>query len=173
MSTTPDQSRTGPDEDDAVTTGDAIQGTAAQVLDRPFHLLRVGDSFRSKARTITETDVVGFAALTADWHPQHTDAEYGERSVFGARIAHGMLAMAYSIGLVPNEYVLALRRINHVVFKRPVFFGDTIRVDGTVAEVREVSEEAGYVRGRWRIVNQREELVFKMEIEALWRRDWL
>jgi acyl dehydratase len=79
-----------------------------------------------------------------------------------------MLLLSYSIGLVPNEYVMALRRLNKVVFKRPVFFGDTIRVEGTVVNLRPLNEEAGLVTGRWRIVNQDDQTVFKLEIEAVW-----
>jgi acyl dehydratase len=134
----------------------------------PFDKLEIGGRFVSRARTITETDVVNFAALTADWHPLHTNAVYAEQSMFGQRVAHGMLLLSYSIGLVPNEYVMALRRLNKVVFKRPVFFGDTIRVEGTVVNLRPLNEEAGLVTGRWRIVNQDDQTVFKLEIEAVW-----
>jgi 3-hydroxybutyryl-CoA dehydratase len=143
------------------------------LMQRPFGLLSVGETFISKGRTITETDVVQFAALTGDWHPQHSDAVYGEQSIFGGRVAHGLLIVSYSIGLVPNEYVLALRRLKKVVFKRPVFFGDTIHVEAAITGLRPFSDEAGLVSGRWRVLNQRDELVCMLEIEALWRRDWL
>lgn len=143
------------------------------LMQRPFDLLTVGETWISKGRTITETDVVNFAALTADWHPQHSDAVYGEQSIFGARVAHGLLIVSYSIGLVPNEYVLALRRLKKVVYKRPVFFGDTIHVEAKITGLRPFSDEAGLVSGRWRVLNQRDELVCMLEIEALWRRDWL
>ena len=135
---------------------------------RPFHALEVGDRFISRARTITETDVVSFAALTADWNPLHTDASYAEQTPFGQRVAHGMLLLSYSIGLVPNERIVALRRLKNVVFKKPVFFGDTIRVIATIADLRPMGDEVGLVTGRWRILNQDEETVFKLEIEALW-----
>src|SRR4051794_32558676 len=88
---------------------------------QPFDNLRKGDTFHTKSRTITEADVVQFAMTTADWHPAHTDETWAENSIFGRRVAHGMLVVAYSIGLVPNDYVLALRRMKNVVFKRPVF----------------------------------------------------
>jgi acyl dehydratase len=142
-------------------------------MQRPFDLLRVGETFLSKGRTITESDVVGFAALTGDWHPQHSDAVFGARSIFGARIAHGLLLLSYSIGLVPNEYVVALRRLKRVVFKRPVYFGDTIHVDAAITALHPFSEQAGLVSGRWKILNQRDELVCALEIEALWRRERL
>ncbi len=43
----------------------------------------------SRGRTITEADVVQFAALTGDLHPQHTDAAWAASSRFGERVAHG------------------------------------------------------------------------------------
>jgi 3-hydroxybutyryl-CoA dehydratase len=147
--------------------------TEAEVWLQPFHKLEIGREFTTKARTVTETDVVQFAALTGDWHPAHSDATYAEQNFFGQRVAHGMLCVAYSIGLVQNDYVVALRRMKNIVFKRPVFFGDTIRVHGKVIGLRPISEEVGMVTGRWRIVNQDDELICKMELEALWRNDYI
>jgi hypothetical protein len=48
-----------------------------------------GQSFQTPARTITETDIVNYAALTGDWNPVHTDAVFARDSAFGERIAHG------------------------------------------------------------------------------------
>jgi 3-hydroxybutyryl-CoA dehydratase len=142
------------------------------LMHRPFGDLVVGETFVSRGRTITESDVVGFAALTGDWHPQHSDAVFGEQSIFGARVAHGMLLLSYSIGLVPNEYIVALRRLRRVVFKRPVYFGDTIHVEAQITDLSPFSDDAGLVGGRWRIHNQRGELVCLLEMEALWRVEW-
>ena len=66
-----------------------------------------------KGRTITEADVVAFANLTGDHHPQHTDAPLGRQGPFGERIAHGMLVLSYAVGLVDfdPERIVALRRI--------------------------------------------------------------
>ena len=44
-------------------------------LSRDFDALEVGGRFVSRARTITEADLVGFSTLTGDFHPLHTDAE--------------------------------------------------------------------------------------------------
>jgi 3-hydroxybutyryl-CoA dehydratase len=127
--------------------------------------------FKSRARTITEADVVAFSALTADWHPQHSDAVWASQSAFGERIAHGMLIVSFAVGLVAfdPERVVALRRIRDVVFKRPVRLGDTIHVEGTEAERREVDDEMALVTWNWRIVNQDDELVCRVAIEALVR----
>jgi acyl dehydratase len=139
----------------------------------PFDELQLGDEFVTGSRTITEADVVAFATLTGDRHPQHIDADWAASSAFGERIAHGMLVVSFAVGLarlVP-ERVLALRRLREVVFKRPVALGDTITLIGSVSELRPVSEEAGLVQCTWSIVNQREELCVRAQVEVLWRRD--
>jgi acyl dehydratase len=131
----------------------------------------VSGEFTSRARTITEADVVAFSALTGDWHPQHADAVWAAESAFGERIAHGMLIVSFAVGLVAfdPERVVALRRVRDVVFKRPVRLGDTIHVEGTEAERREVDDEHALVTWNWRIVNQDGELVARVAIEALCR----
>jgi 3-hydroxybutyryl-CoA dehydratase len=131
----------------------------------------VTGTFTSRGRTVTEADVVAFSALTGDWHPQHSDAVWAADSAFGERIAHGMLIVSFAIGLVnfDPERVVALRRIRDVVFKRPVRLGDTIHVEGTEAERREVDDEMALVTWNWRIVNQDDELVARVTIEALTR----
>jgi acyl dehydratase len=127
--------------------------------------------FRSRGRTITEADVVAFAALTGDWHPQHSDATWAAESAFGERIAHGMLIVSFAVGLVDfdPERVVALRRLRDVVFKRPVRLGDTIHVEGSVAESRSIDEETTLLSWSWRIVNQDDELVCRALVETLWR----
>jgi 3-hydroxybutyryl-CoA dehydratase len=144
---------------------------ADEVLDRPYDDLVEGEWFASRRRTITETDVVNFAALTGDWHQAHTDQVWAEQNIFGARVAHGLLIMSYAVGLVPNSYVLALRRVKNVVYKNPVRFGDTIQVQGIVAKLQPFSDDVGMVVGRWKIVNQHDVTCLKMELEALWGRE--
>ena len=138
-----------------------------------FDDLQIGDSMESSGRTVTEYDVVSFAALTGDWHPQHADAAWAAESAFGRRIAHGMLVFSYALGLLPIDprVVLALRSIDGAVLKRPVGLGDTIRVRARLAEKRELGAETGLVKLAVRIVNQADELVARMEIVVLWRRE--
>jgi 3-hydroxybutyryl-CoA dehydratase len=138
----------------------------------PFEEVEAGQAFITRGRTVTEADVVSFAALTGDWHPQHTDAVWASRSGFGERIAHGLFVISLAGGLVPfdPERVVALRRVGDVVFKRPVRFGDTLRVQGKVTDVAEVSDEAGLVGFAWNVVNQDERTVCRARVEVLWRR---
>jgi 3-hydroxybutyryl-CoA dehydratase len=121
-------------------------------------------------RTITETDVVAVAALTGDSHPQHTDADYAAQGPFGERVAHGMLVLSYAVGLVDfdPERIVALRRIEDAVFKRPVHIGDTISVQ--VSLVRP-DDGRGLESYEWRIVNQAGRLVARAVVEAVVRRD--
>jgi acyl dehydratase len=137
-----------------------------------FDRLELGARFRSRGRTITEADVVAFAALSGDSHPVHTDAEWAAASEFGERIAHGALILSYSVGLVPfdPEWVLALRGFERVVFKRPVKIGDTIRVEGVLEAKRELDGATGLAEFGWRIVNQRGAAVALAKARVVWRR---
>ena len=144
-----------------------------QDLSRDFDRLAVGDGFRSRGRTITETDLVSFATLTGDFHPVHTDAEWAAESIFGSRIAHGALLLSYCVGLVPFDpaHVIALRGFDRVAFKRPVRIGDTIRVEGEVESKKELDGGSGLVVFAWKIVNQRDETVALAKARVVWRRE--
>ena len=135
----------------------------------PLEALEPGQTFTTRARTVTEADVVGFASLTGDWHPQHSDAVWAAGSAFGERIAHGLLVISLAGGLVPfdPERVIALRRVADVVFKRPVKLGDTLRVQGRVLDVA----ETGLVAFAWNVVNQDDRVVCRARVEVLWRGD--
>ncbi len=141
-------------------------------LSRDFDELEVGDRFVSPGRTITETDLVSFAALTGDFHPLHTDAEWASASEFNGRIAHGMLLVSYCVGLVPLDpaHVLALRGFERIAFKRPVRIGDTIHVEGALESKQELDEASGLTVFAWKIVNQRSEVVAVVKVRVVWRR---
>jgi len=138
-----------------------------------FEELEAGQAFTTRGRTVTEADVVSFAALTGDWHPQHTDAVWAAESAFGERIAHGLAVVSFAAGLVPfdPERVMALRRIADATFKRPVKLGDTLHVKSKIAELSNASDEAGLVTFAWSVLNQDERVVCRARVEVLWRRD--
>src|SRR2546425_7980840 len=66
---------------------------------RYFDEIEVGEEFESPGRTVTETDIVLFAGLSGDYNVLHTDAEFMKKSIFGERIAHGLLGLAIQSGL--------------------------------------------------------------------------
>jgi acyl dehydratase len=137
-----------------------------------FDDLSTDDSFVSRGRTVTEADVVAFACLTGDMHPQHTDAAWAASSLFGERIAHGMLVVSFAFGLLPfdPERVVALRRVRDAVFKRPVGLGDTIHAAGQVERLSELDAFTGLVAIRLEVVNQRGLTVARAVVEVVWRR---
>ena len=140
------------------------------MIEAPFSLdfdrLEEGARVRSRGRTITESDLVSFSALTGDWHPQHADVAWAAESSFGERIAHGMLVLSYALGLLPidPDRVVALRGIRNVVFKGPVPIGTTIRVEA-------LDDEHGLVELALRVRDADERLLARATVEALWRRE--
>ena len=142
-----------------------------ELFSRSFDDLAEGMRFTTRGRTVTEHDVVAFASLTGDFHPQHVDAAWSADGPFGERVAHGLLVLSYAAGLVPfdPERVMALRAVRDVVFKRPVRLGDTMHVDGRVASLRPVDDAAGLVCVALRVITDR--LVMAGTVELVWRRD--
>jgi 3-hydroxybutyryl-CoA dehydratase len=125
-----------------------------------------GASLMSRARTITEADIVNFAALTGDFNPMHVDAEYAKNSFMGQRVAHGMLVMSYAVGQayqlgILDGTILAFRSLE-VKFSQPVLIGDTIRVELKVTEKKEAARlGGGTVDLEFRILNQENKAVQK------------
>ncbi len=70
--------------------------------DAPLFLddVYVGARNRSGGRTVTEADVVNFAGLSGDFHALHTDETFAAATAHKRRIAHGMLVVAMTAGLV-------------------------------------------------------------------------
>ena len=133
----------------------------------------IGASLKGRGRTIGEADVTSFAALTGDWHPQHADAVWAADSPFGERVAHGMLVLSYSVGLLPidPDRVVALRSVRDVVFKRPVAIGATIRPEAEVVGERPLDADHSLVELALRVRDADGRLVVRGTIEVLWRRE--
>jgi 3-hydroxybutyryl-CoA dehydratase len=130
-----------------------------------FEEFEVGQTITSVGRTVTETDVVAFAALTGDWNSMHTDAEYAKEHPLGQRVAHGLLCVGIAVGLIGRvgfleETALALREIASWKFSLPVFFGDTIRVRVTVIETKSMPRlGGGLVTVKAEVLNQDDKVV--------------
>lgn len=126
-----------------------------------FDDFQVGQKFVTKARTVTEADVVNFACLSWDHNQLHTDSEYAAKTAYGRRIAHGILGIAIHSGLayqLTEESILAFLELTWQ-FKLPIFIGDTIHVEQVVQEMRESSkEDRGILTFQKEIINQRNEV---------------
>lgn len=123
-----------------------------------------GMVFESRGRTITEADIVLFAGLSGDFIELHTNEEYARQSLFGRRIAHGALIFSVSTGLVAqlnliNDTVLAFYGVDKLRFTRPVFIGDTVRVQKKVLELQDKGTGRGMVVFETNVLNQKNETV--------------
>lgn len=149
----------------------ALAAAAAELFGRPFGELVVGDRFVTAARAVREADILQFADLTGDAHPQHVDPDWAAASRFGEQIAHGLLVLSLAVGLLPlePERVVALRRVGDAVFKQPVKIGDTLHVEGQISRTQELDPEHGLVEARIRIVNQHGRLAVRASVELVWR----
>ncbi len=98
--------------------------------------LTVGMS-ASFAKTVTEADIVMFAGVSGDVNAVHLNEEYAKTTMFGGRIAHGMLSAGFISAALANKlpgpgtvYLGQTLR-----FKAPVRAGDTVTATVTVKEV--------------------------------------
>jgi acyl dehydratase len=137
-----------------------------------FEDVCAGDGFTTGARTVTEADVVNFAGLSGDFHALHMDETYAASTPLGRRIAHGLLIVSMTAGLVARlplmrgleRTTLGLAGVD-CRFVRPTFIGDTIRVHLEVVETKEGRKpDRGTVVLRRRVTNQKDEVV----VEGLW-----
>jgi acyl dehydratase len=104
-----------------------------------FDDFAVGEEYITPGRTMTETDVVLFAAMSGDYNELHTSEAFGKTTQFGKRIGHGLLGLAVSHGLffrlgLVEGTAIAFLGIDSWKFEAPFFLGDTIRVKVQVAE---------------------------------------
>jgi len=138
---------------------------------RYYDDIAVGEEYESPGRTITETDIVLFAGLSGDYNVLHTDAELMKTSIFGERIAHGLLGLAIQSGLFTRS-TRAYATLSFVglrwKFKAPIRIGDTIRLRARVLTKRETDKpDRGIITLARTIVNQRDEVVQEGETDVL------
>jgi len=134
----------------------------------------VGQIFQhSIRRTVTEADNVFFTAMTHNPAQLHLDEEYGKKTEFGARIVNSLFTLGLMIGISVGETTLGTTVANlgmdEVRFPKPVFHGDTLRVETEVLELRESRSRPanGIVLFAHRAFNQRGEMVAVCKRSAL------
>lgn len=133
---------------------------------RYFEEFEIGDAVETSARTVTESDVVSFAGLSGDYNQLHTDAEYAKDTMFGERIAHGLLGLSIVSGL-SSQLGFAEGTVEAFMslewkFRNPIRFGDTIRARLEVKRKKEMARlGGGFVVFDVVVLNQRDEMVQK------------
>jgi 3-hydroxybutyryl-CoA dehydratase len=123
--------------------------------------LNIGDR-ASISQQITERDVIRFAELTGDINPIHMDRFFAEQTIFGERIAHGMLIASLISAVLgmklpgPGNIYIS----QSLKFRAPVKFGDVIEAE---VEVIEKIPERNRVRLRTTCRNQDDTVVLEGE----------
>jgi acyl dehydratase len=137
--------------------------------------LTPGDVFITAARTITETDVVGFAGLSGDFNPIHTDVQFASTTPYGQRVVYGLLGISIATGLLDRTGLfsgsaIAMLGIREWSFIAPLFIGDTMHLRLTIVDVRRTSSgDRGVVQRLFEIVNQRDEVLQRGFIDIMVR----
>ncbi|MDK2920216.1 MAG: 3-hydroxybutyryl-CoA dehydratase [Candidatus Petromonas sp.] len=106
------------------------------MVGKTINEINIGDS-ASFQKTITETDVYLFAGITGDINPAHLNDVEAKKTIFGERIAHGMLTASLISAVLgvqlPGPGTIYLGQ--DLKFKAPVKFGDTIKATVKVIEI--------------------------------------
>ena len=116
-------------------------------------------------RTVTEADNVLFCAITHNPQPLHLDAEYAKNTEFGQRVVNSMFTASFVVGVSVQDTtqgtLIANLGYGEMRFPKPVFIGDTLRVETGIKEKRESKSRAnaGIVTFEHRAYNQHDDLV--------------
>ncbi len=101
----------------------------------------------SYSRTVSEADILMFAGVSGDTNPVHLDAEFAAHTMFGERIAHGMLAASFISTVfgtrLPGPGAVYLSQ--NLKFKAPVKVGDTVVARVTVQTLNAAKRRAVFM----------------------------
>ena len=124
---------------------------------RTIDTIEIGDS-ATFTKTVTESDIMLYAGISGDFNPAHIDAEHAKTTMFGQRIAHGMLSAGFISNVLGNQLpgpgTIYLGQ--ELKFVKPVFIGDTVTATVTV---REKIVEKNRLKLETVVTNQRGEAV--------------
>ena len=140
-----------------------------------FEEFKVGAVFRHAIRrTVTEADNVFFTALTHNPAAIHLDEEYCKRETeFGKRLVNSAFTLGLMVGISVGDTTLGTTVANlgwdEVRFPKPLFHGDTVRVETEVLELRLSNSRPGngIVIFEHRAYNQHDDLVARCKRSAL------
>jgi len=143
---------------------------------RYFDEFSLGEVLVTGRRTIDAGDVSRYAGLSGDFNPLHVDAEFAKTTLFGQRVAHGILTLAVSHGQQNlggwfEGTTLALLGVDRLRFSAPVKFGDTVHTEMTVTAMRPSSKpDRGVIVFDVMVRNQRGDAVCTYQETVLMRR---
>lgn len=116
---------------------------------------------RRIVKSIKLTDIQAFAKVSGDQNPIHIDDEYAKKSIFGKKIAHGMLSASYISAVIGNDFpgIGTIYLKQNLQFLKPVFIGDDVEI---LVRIKELQQK-GRALLQTDVVNQNGELVIMGE----------
>lgn len=103
-----------------------------------MHELKTGETYQGRSITLSDYHIYGFATLTGDFNPMHVNDEYAAKTVFKGRVAHGLLSLSLSLGLLADHVEgHFLYGFDKVRFIRPARPGMTVHATLKVAGRKE------------------------------------
>ena len=131
-----------------------------------FEEFEVGKTYRhAVTRTVTEMDNVMFSCLTLNMQPLHLDEHFAATTQHGQRLVNSIYTLGLMVGITVAETTLGTTLGNlsmtNIRFPRPVFHGDTLRVETEITGKKESTSkpDRGVVFFTHRAFNQRDEEV--------------
>ncbi len=140
-----------------------------------FEEFSIGQTFKHAIRrTVSEMDNVMFSALTHNPAALHLDEEYCKNHTeYGQRIVNSVFTLGLIVGVSVGDTTLGTTVANlgwdEVRFPKPLFHGDTVRVETEVLELRDSKSrpQNGIVIFEHRGYNQHNVLVASCKRSAL------
>ena len=124
----------------------------------------------------TREEIIAFASQF-DPQPFHLDDEAAKASVFGGLCASGWHTCAMAMRLMVTNFLhetssLGSPGLEGIQWLKPVFPGDTLRLQTTVLETKPMGKRpnVGMTRNRWEMFNQHGDKVLNMEGWGMFRR---
>jgi oxepin-CoA hydrolase/3-oxo-5,6-dehydrosuberyl-CoA semialdehyde dehydrogenase len=128
--------------------GAAEQRDRIHPFRKHFEELRIGETWVTHRRTVTDADVVNFAGISGDFFYAHMDDLAAKDSIFGRRVAHGYFVLSAAAGLFVDPApgpVLANYGLEALRFTKPVYVGDTIQARLTCKQKTNKEDREGQV----------------------------
>jgi len=118
----------------------------------------------SVSRTVTEDDIEAFAELSFDRNPVHFDEDFASETIFGKRIAHGMIGASLISGALTklmgkgNVWLSA-----SIKFEKPIYIGDELTCTLTVSDIN----QRGVASLDIEVKNARKEVLISGDVQSM------
>lgn len=100
--------------------------------------LKIDQSFTTNT-VVSDADIIKFSEVTGDVNPIHMDEAYAKKSIFGERIAHGMISAGYISAIFGTSFPGpgSIYLSQSLKFKAPVKIGDNVETTVTIIDLNE------------------------------------